>query len=424
MKAPMPNRVHCFRVGRASLLIAGLLLTAARLGAGEEALPAPTGSHKTGRISFHWIDRAREELETKEAGDPRELMVHLFYPADPNATGERAIYVPDAEAMQGPWNKETLARIQAIRAYSIESAAVAPGETMLPVLIFSPGGGMKGLIYHVFCEDLASHGWVVAAIDPPYNAKAVRLPDGRVLGGLPEDKRGWPEARNPEQGKQYYIERIAHWSRDISFVIDQLQSLHDGDGPFAGRLDLSRGVGACGHSRGGQAAGSVRIIDQRIRAGVNIDGTTPFAVIPIAGEGRYGETPYLWIQGPEPKPPSEEQLRKRQRTRADYDRQVAEVIGAWHSHLETISSGAIRLCINRQEVDHIDFSDEHFWDGTLNQGSREETLRTIAETRRWLLAFFQATMLDQRQALAELVDGAKAGDAGLAPRVFGTGLLP
>ncbi len=30
----------------------------------EVTLPAPTGPHKTGRMSFHWKDAARAELET------------------------------------------------------------------------------------------------------------------------------------------------------------------------------------------------------------------------------------------------------------------------------------------------------------------------------------------------------------------------
>jgi hypothetical protein len=49
---------------------------------GTEPLPAPTGPHKTGRVSFHWKDSERDELETGAADDKRELMVHLFYPTN------------------------------------------------------------------------------------------------------------------------------------------------------------------------------------------------------------------------------------------------------------------------------------------------------------------------------------------------------
>ncbi|MBA3256804.1 MAG: hypothetical protein H0T64_09175 [Pyrinomonadaceae bacterium] len=93
----------------------------------EATLPAPIGRHKTGRISFHWKDTVRAELETSAADDKRELMVHLFYPADANASGACASYVPDADAMRGAWNDNKLARITAMRAFSLENAALPRG---------------------------------------------------------------------------------------------------------------------------------------------------------------------------------------------------------------------------------------------------------------------------------------------------------
>ncbi len=146
----------------------------------DVALPALTGPHPTGRTSFHWKDASREELETKASGDKRELMVHLFFPANPKATGGRAAYVPDADAMRPPWNNAQIARITALRSFSRENAPLPSGSERYPTVIFMPGGGMKALTYHTLLEDLASHGWVVAAVDPPYNARAVRFPDGRV----------------------------------------------------------------------------------------------------------------------------------------------------------------------------------------------------------------------------------------------------
>src|SRR6185503_14983527 len=141
-----------------------------------------------------------------------------------------------------------------------------------PVIVFAPGGGMKGLTYHSLFEDLASHGWVVAAIDPPYNARAVRMLDGRVLGNLAPTERGWPAPKSRDEEMRFYQERIVHWARDVSFVIDQLTALDRGNGPLARRLALLRGVGVAGHSRGGQAAGTVRLLDDRVRGGINIDG--------------------------------------------------------------------------------------------------------------------------------------------------------
>lgn len=396
-----------------------LILTQTAL-AQTELLPAPTGPHKTGRVSLHWVDDAREELETKADGDQRELMIHVFYPADPSATGERAVYVPDADAMRGPWKDDQIARIAALRAFSIENAPLPPGDEKYPVLVFSPGGGMKALTYHVLLEDLASHGWVVAAIDPPYNAKAVRLPDGRVLGNLKPDERGWPQSKNRDEFARFYTERIAHWSNDIRFVIDQLTSLDSGDGPFADRLDLEKGVGALGHSRGGQAAAAVRVIDERVKGGVNIDGTAgEHAVLPIQGPDKVGAQPLLWIQKSLPDPPADEQLARAKRTRAEYDAEIARILSTWDQELGGIAGGAIRLIVDRPGIQHIDFSDEPFWDGTLSDENRPGRLQTIADTRAWLRAFFDATVRGETQALKSLAEDSTNIDRGITVHVHG-----
>jgi hypothetical protein len=314
-------------------LVILLLAVASTLAQNEVTLPAPTGPHQTGRMSFHWKDAACDELETKAPDDKRELMVHVFYPADAKAAGNRAAYVPDAEAMRPPWNDAQVARITALRAYSRENAALPRGKARYPVIVFMPGGGMKALTYHTLLEDLASHGWVVAAVDPPYNARAVRFPDGRVLGNLPPAERGWPQSRNREENQRFYQERIMHWSRDVSFVIDQLTALDRGKGPFAKRLDLERGVGVFGHSRGGQAAGTVRLLDSRVRGGINIDGTAGENAIISAkdgpakeGDAGVGAQPFLWIQGSLPAPPTDEQLQRAGRTRAFYDAEIERVM--------------------------------------------------------------------------------------------------
>jgi predicted dienelactone hydrolase len=374
------------------MLMLELALAALIAQPAAEPLPAPTGPHPTGRTSFHWKDAAREELETKAPDDKRELMVHVFYPADPDASGERAAYLPDADAMRGVWSEAHLKQVGSMRAFSRENAAPRPGDARHPVVIFSPGGGMKGLTYHALLEDLASHGWVAVAIDPPYNARRVRFPDGRVLGNLSPAERGWPETRNPEEHLRTYRERVVHWARDVSFVIDQLAALDRGSGPLARRLDLERGVGVAGHSRGGQAAGTVRLLDARVRGGVNLDGAIrEYAWQPVKDDDAGGQAPFLWIQKAFDPPPTEEQLKRARRTRAEYDAEVERIVAIWHRRLGLVTGGALRVIIDRPGLTHIDFSDEPFWD-PMPPEVRAGKLATIADTRAWLRAFFDATV--------------------------------
>ena len=383
-----------------------LLTTGSATAQNEAALPAPTGPHKIGRTSFHWKDDKRAELETSAPDDKRELMVHLFYPIDAKATGAQAVYVPDADVMRSIWNEAQLARITALRTHSLESAPLPRGKVRYPVVLFSPGGAFKSLTYHALLEDLASHGWVVAALDPPYNPRAMRFPDGHVLGNLQPNERGWPQPRNPEENQRFYKERIYHWARDISFVIDQLTALDKGKGQFANRLDLQRGVGVFGHSRGGQAAATARILDHRVRGGINIDGMVgDYAIIPAAADDyAVGTSPFMWIQKTLPPPPTDEQLKRGGRTRAEFDAEFARVMEKWRRQLSSITGGALRLTMNRPGITHIDFSDEPYWDGTMTEANRAGRLQTIADTRQWVRAFFDGTVRGDWTSLKRLVN--------------------
>ena len=63
---------------------------------------------------------------------------------------------------------------------------------------------------------------------------------------------------------------VARWSLDIVDVINELDSWNN-TGFFKGTLEVTN-VGVFGHSRGGGAAGNSLLIDDRIKAGANIDG--------------------------------------------------------------------------------------------------------------------------------------------------------
>jgi len=313
----------------------------------------------------------------------------------------------------------------AMRAFSLENAPLPRGTARYPVVLFAPGGGMKTLTYHALLEDLASHGWVVAAIDPPYNARAVRFPDGRVLGNLQPDESGWPQPKDPEEGLRYYREMIVHWCRDASFVIDQLTALDRGNGPFAGRLDLRHGVGMFGHSRGGQAAGTVRLFDERVRGGINIDGMMGgYPIQPVKGEEVSGAQPFLWISarsvsGSSPPPPTDEQLQRRGQTRAEYEAETKRITANWRRQLGAVTGGALRVTIERPGIGHLDFSDQPFWDGSMTPEIRPGKLQTVADTRAWIRAFFDGTVRGDWADLKRLVRKAGKSQPEVTVQQFG-----
>jgi len=267
----------------------------------------------------------------------------------------------------------------------------------------------------VLIEDLASHGWIVAAIDHTYNA-AVRFPDGRVLGNLPRVEQGWPELnmdaneerdaglteqerRNEiEKKRQSERERMTHWARDMSFVIDQLTIL-DKSGPFARRLDLENGVGVFGHSLGGIAAGTARLLDSRVAGSINLDGWGFDGAFAESKGPDMGASPFLWI------------LRKNDTKYPD------------RRELQPITGGALRVMLNRPQFTHGDFTDEGYWDIKVSKALRIARLKGLGDAREWIRTFFDATIRGDKRGLQRMA--ARKGN--VSPNtvvVFGPILVP
>ena len=217
-------------------------------------------------------DRARREPE--QAKQPRSLVIQLWYPTA--ATGRPAAYLSPAVArFIAKSNGVAPALLQGVTLDATADAAPLKRHGGWPVVLFSPGFGVERGLYAGLTEDLASHGYVVVAIDHPHDAAIVEFPDGHVV--IP--------------GSQMDIQR-AHTVRvaDTRFVLTELARLAR-SGVFAGRLDLGR-IGMFGHSLGGAAAASTMLVDRRVRAGADLDGLL-FGQVRTSGLSR----PFLLMNG-------------------------------------------------------------------------------------------------------------------------------
>jgi predicted dienelactone hydrolase len=249
------------------------------------ALPEPTGPHRIGTISLHLIDAARDEPWA--TGRPaRELMVQLWYPAEP-ATGQpHAPWVsPVLARMVGTFYRAGAVRLPTTHAYA--AAPVRPGPGPRPVVLYSHGDGMDRGSNTALVEDLASHGYLVLTIDHTYDASVVEFPGGRLAARRPTSLTG-----TGEQG-------VAIRQADARFVVDQLDALNRGHNIDAGRRSLPPGlrgafdlshVGMFGHSYGGATTAAAMHADPRVKAGINLDGGL---YPPVTTDGL--DQPYLLI---------------------------------------------------------------------------------------------------------------------------------
>jgi pimeloyl-ACP methyl ester carboxylesterase len=120
-------------------------------------------------------------------------------------------------------------------------------------------------------EALASHGFVVIAIDHTGYASTTIFPDGHAVP--PASDATWPvfvDARSTDL--------LNTWVADVRFVVDRLTALDGNDphGLLTGRLDLSR-IGYVGASFGGSVVVQALLDEPRIRAGVAQDGKPYFS---------------------------------------------------------------------------------------------------------------------------------------------------
>jgi hypothetical protein len=252
------------------------------------SVPAPTGPHRVGRRSFHWIDAARREPD----GGPRELIVWVWYPAEPEAGAGEAEYFPKGWEAAGEFSGF---RAAGLSSHSFADAPFSSGSARYPVLIFSPAG-FPPLMLSAVLEELASHGYVVAGINHTHDSAVSVFPDGRVI---PIDAARMQPAFGPFSGDPMdtFKRRAAIAERqavDIAFVARQIEALDASADPLAHRLDLDR-LAAFGHSLGGNAALEFARAEPRCLAVVNMDGGIWSAV------GRTGvERPTLQILADHP----------------------------------------------------------------------------------------------------------------------------
>jgi pimeloyl-ACP methyl ester carboxylesterase len=246
--------------------------TATRAGGPSREGPAPTGPYAVGRRLVHWIDSARPD--PLDATRPRELLIWIWYPAEPPRAVEREEALPGTwgthrlEMLEKKFGAEVGAAMRTFRVHARTDAPLSEARDRLPVVLFTPGLGWVATDYSVLLEDLASHGYIVVGLSPTGFADVVRFPDGRDV------------RRTLGVGASVGVDQV-HVHEDALFALQQIERLDDEVGSFLrGRLDLTR-IGALGHSIGGTTAHVAAARDPAVRAAINIDGDPMGAVLDV-----------------------------------------------------------------------------------------------------------------------------------------------
>jgi dienelactone hydrolase len=297
------------------------------------------------------------------------------------ASRQTAPYVADLDRLAKILSRGEIMLVRSVVTHTQADVPIAATERF-PVVLFSPGAGNISALYTSLLEDLASHGYVVAAIDHTYEVKGVVLGDGRLV----------TEAKRPSGGEALLRDeraRVTVRTEDMRFVLDQLTRIDAGldADSWRGRLDLSR-VAAFGHSIGGMTAAELCMRELRVLACANLDGVVAAVPAYLGADGQGPVQPFLFMEKP---------LRGvKGETPAETQRRVAFLRGRGNAALASVRRGrSYRVTID--DATHASFSDEEW----LQQNSaRHQEL--IVLVRQYLRAFLDQTLSDARDTVLDV----------------------
>ncbi len=247
----------------------------------------PQGDYQVGTRIFRWVDINRDEEITSNPLDKRNVVIQAWYPTEENAKGAHSYYLDGIGNLPekiGGLPKWIFDYYDQVNTHGILNAPTSKTQKQWPVIIFLTGNGASRAFYTSLVSGLASRGYVVLAIDHPYESMITQLADGTIATTIEKHSKGAPNLLGFMEARLNL--RIA----DVKFVINQLDSLVDSADSFFSSLDKNRIV-ITGHSLGGATAGAAMAIDPRIKAAANIDGTL-YSELPKINDTR----PFLLIE--------------------------------------------------------------------------------------------------------------------------------
>jgi predicted dienelactone hydrolase len=267
--------------------------------------------------------------------------------------------------------------------------------------VFSPGFEESVLTYAAQVEDLASHGYIVAGIEHPYDSWATRFPDGRVI---PFAQAPWDSAqREPNGAVAYQLAQIPPRADDIRFVLDRLVRLSTTPSratPFAGHIDWTK-IGAFGHSLGGVAAASACRSQTRIRACLNEDAEDDGRPYDGGLAAHVIKQPFLFFvtghsiyASPRTPAPTAETLRQMKLTRAQYDSMANQNQHNEEAAMAAMPGGSYLVMAEAPDFTHGTFMDRKLLQSGTDSIARKQDFY-MGLVRTYVRAFFDQTLLSR-----------------------------
>jgi len=233
-------------------------------------LPKPTGPFAVGKVDRVFTDSSRDILYRSVTNG--SLMTTIWYPAGEVGHRISGPYVNQRE-MQAwielfgkygyHWGAAQITRLTNSYSYSFPDAPLSSRPPKFPVVLYVHGHVGLRTDNTGSAEELASHGFVVVS-SAHGDTAGMELPDGTLV----KPKLEFHLSGNDTNSIAVVV--FQDHTRDLQFVIDELERLNANDRVFAGRFDSDR-IGVFGWSYGGAAAAELCNVEPRCKAGVALD---------------------------------------------------------------------------------------------------------------------------------------------------------
>jgi len=266
------------------------------------SLPEPTGNYDVGTVSFSLMDDNRDEFHTDDPNDKRELFVEVWYPGELLEPVTPKSLWSELYSGQRDVVSFTLSYLKGVKTHSYPDIPPAIDEGQFPLLLFNHGLQMFTSQSTLLMEHLASNGYIVVSIAHPYESLRVNLAQGgtvrpEFITSLEKFNKAmeWIEktsdpivtAKDTIKSVESREERgeimlsairnadlnqvVEEWTKDNQYVLDCIFATEENPLNFPHLIDTSR-IGIMGMSIGGATAGEFCKVDNRVKAGINVDG--------------------------------------------------------------------------------------------------------------------------------------------------------
>lgn len=225
----------------------------------------PKPAYVIGSTARYIKDDTRKDEPFSESS--RELMIQIWYPAVKSGNLQRMSYYPyagmsEAFAKVAGYPEYFFTNLDLVKTNSFMDAGISGSQEKYPVLLFSHGYSSNRFDNTSQIEEMVRNGYIVVGIDHTHYSSSTVFPDGRMTKVDVEDLNN--NLSLVDKAANIYIQ-------DAEAIIDRLDSINKDDPLLAGRLDLEK-LGYFGHSLGGATALRTLIMDDRVKAAINMDG--------------------------------------------------------------------------------------------------------------------------------------------------------